>query len=59
MAEQTKALAARKAAINIREAFYAKDLDRGYGQNPPRMLLSDAEMAEIIVRALAEIEGEQ
>ncbi len=43
--EQTRA-----AAEEIRQKFYAKDLDRGYGPNPPRMLLTDAELAEIILK---------
>lgn len=41
---------ALRAARAIMEAFYAKDIDRGYGQNPPRMLLTDQEMATIIDR---------
>ena len=44
---------ARKVAQQIIEKFYAKDLDRGYGQNPLRMTLTEGEMAEIIESALA------
>ena len=39
---------ARKAAREIEKKFYEKDVDRGYGQCPPRMLLSQDEIAETV-----------
>ena len=40
----------RECAEDITLSFYGKDLDRGYGQNSPRMLLNREELIQIIAK---------